>query len=73
MRYIQQTIYFTETVVGANDSYFPLLFYNCLILESLQYRHNERDGASNHQPHHCLLKRLFKAQIKKKNIKAPRY
>ena len=26
---------------------------------SLQWRHNERDGVSNHQPHDCLLKRLF--------------
>ena len=29
----------------------------------------ERDGVSNHQPHDCLLKGLFKAQIKE-NIKA---
>ena len=38
----------------------------------LQWRHNERDGVSNHQPHHCLLRRLFKAQLKE-NIKAPRH
>ena len=25
----------------------------------LQWRHNECDGISNHQPHDCLLKRLF--------------
>ena len=31
---------------------------------TLQWRHNGRDGVSNHQPHHCLLNRLFKAQIK---------
>ena len=31
---------------------------------SLQWRHNERDGVSNHQPHDYLLNRLFKAQIK---------
>ena len=30
----------------------------------LQWRHNERDGVSNHQAHDCLLNRLFKAQIK---------
>ena len=34
----------------------------------LQWRHNECDGVSNHQPHDCLLKRLFKVQIKE-NIK----
>ena len=25
------------------------------ILKPLQWRHNERDGVSNHQPHDCLL------------------
>ena len=40
--------------------------------KSLQWRHNERDGVSNHQPHDCLLNRLFKAQIIE-NIKAPRH
>ena len=30
----------------------------------LQWRHNERDGVSNQQPHDCWLNRLFKAQIK---------
>ena len=31
---------------------------------SLQWRYNGRDGVSSHQPHDCLLNRLFKAQIK---------
>ena len=31
---------------------------------SLQRRHNERGGVSNHQPHDCLHNRLFKAQLK---------
>ena len=38
----------------------------------LKWRHNERDGISNHQPCDCLLNRLYKAQIKE-NIKAPRH
>ena len=39
----------------------------------LQWRHNEHDCVSNHQPHHCLLSRPFiRAQIKG-NIKAPRH
>ena len=38
----------------------------------LQWRHNGRDGVSNHQPHQCLLNRLFGAQIKE-NIKALRH
>ena len=32
---------------------------------SLQWRHNGRDGVSNHQPHYCLLNRLFRHKSKK--------
>ena len=32
---------------------------------SLQWRHNERDGVSNHQPHDCLPNRLFRRRLKK--------
>ena len=32
---------------------------------ALQWRHNERDSASNHQPHHCLLNRIFRRRSKK--------
>ena len=39
---------------------------------TLQWRHDGRDGVSNHQPHHCLLNRFFQAQIKE-NIKVPRH
>ena len=31
----------------------------------LRWRHNEHDGVSNHQPHHCLLNRLFRRRSKK--------
>ena len=31
----------------------------------LQWRHNERDDVSNHQPHDCLLNRLFRRKSKK--------
>ena len=31
----------------------------------LQWCHNEHDGISNHQPHHCLLNRLFRRRSKK--------
>ena len=39
---------------------------------TLQCRYNEHDGVPNHQPHECLLSRLFNAQTKE-NIKAPRH
>ena len=32
---------------------------------SLQWRHNERDGVSNYQPHDSLLNRLFRRRSKK--------
>ena len=39
---------------------------NIIILpQSLQWGHNERDGVSNHQPHGCLLNRLFRRRSKK--------
>ena len=31
---------------------------------SLQLRHNDHDGVSNHQPHDCLLKHLFRCRSK---------
>ena len=32
---------------------------------SLHWRHNDHDGVSNHQPHGCLLNRLFGRRSKK--------
>ena len=32
---------------------------------ALQWRHNGRDGVSNHQPHDCLLNRLFRRRSNK--------
>ena len=32
---------------------------------TLQWRHNEHDGVSNHKPHDCLLKRLSRRRSKK--------
>ena len=32
---------------------------------SLRWRHNDHDGVSNHQPHHCLLNCLFGRRSKK--------
>ena len=36
-----------------------------LLLRTLQWRHNEHDSVSNHQPHDCLLNRLFRRRSKK--------
>ena len=37
---------------------------------ALHWHHNECDGVSNHQPHDCLLTRLFRRRSKK-NSKLP--
>ena len=41
-----------------------LINIHCLI-HPLQWRHNGCHGVSNHQPHHCLLIRLFRRRSKK--------
>ena len=33
-------------------------------MSTLEWRHNERDGVSNHQPRECLLNRLFRRRSK---------
>ena len=43
--------------------WFIHLFQGCF--SALQWRHNWRDSVSNHQPHHCLLSRLFGRRSKK--------
>ena len=62
--------------VNAIASYIPPRNprHRCHVITLLtsQWRHNERDGVSNHRPRDCLLNRLFKAQIIG-NIKAPRH
>ena len=35
---------------------------------TLQWHHNERDGVSNHQPHHCLLNHCFRHRSKKTSM-----
>ena len=50
---------------------FDMLFYVLMDIElisketTLQWRHNECDGVSNHQPHDCLFNRLFRHRSKK--------
>ena len=39
--------------------------YWSFVRDTLQWRHIEHDGVLNHQPHHCLLNRLFRRRSKK--------
>ena len=45
------------------SSVYPGMMWN--VLASLLWRHNGRDGVSNHQPDDCLLNRLFRRRSKK--------
>ena len=42
-----------------------LMKYHLGTRHVLQWRHNKRDGVSNHHPHDCLLNRLFRRRSKK--------
>ena len=51
-------LYFTHS----NCSFWFICYCSLWLLfgiRALQWRHNERDGVSNHQPGDCLLNRLF--------------
>ena len=43
----------------------PLGLLSWYLVVSLQWRHNLRDGVSNHQPYDCLRNRLFRRRSKK--------
>ena len=47
------------------------IFNYALILTTASWRHNGRDGISNHQPHDCLLNRLFRRRSRKHQSSAP--
>ena len=62
-----RVVYFVIVVVSvAVSDVRGTSFTNMVYLRlSLQWRHNDHNGVSNHQPHGCLLKRLFRRRSKK--------
>ena len=56
MKHINLVIHSCKFILDVN---------RCVVCEEnteiLQWRHDERDGVSNHQPHDCLLNRLVRA------------
>ena len=50
---------FVEDMVWVNDAITYPCKHGWIDNEKLQWRHNGRDGVSNHLLHHCLLNRLF--------------
>ena len=51
--------------VGTVVSNLLLAYSEYTLTSPLQWRHNERDDVSNHQPHDCLLDLLFRRRSKK--------
>ena len=56
-----------KDVTGLRGTLPVTLLQNCASCggNTLQWRHIKRDGISNHQPHGCLLRRLFRHKSKK--------
>ena len=52
-----------SVINGLITGYFCSVCKDMLL--SLQWSHNGRDSVSNHQPHECLLNRLFRRKSKK--------
>ena len=47
------------------DTEWSIILRSVTNVNTLQWRHNGRDGVSNHQPHECLLNCLFRRRSKK--------
>ena len=62
-RFVDNIMYLSR--VHARDICRMYFYEFVLEVMSLQWHHNERDGVSNHQPHECLLNRLFRYRPRK--------
>ena len=56
---------FTLAEGGHMHGPFHLFSHQSRTISPLRWRHNDHDGVSNHQPHGCLLNRLFRRRSKK--------
>ena len=64
--YVIGGVQYTGLKLTVLNKISPLRFHLGLYsLKTLPWRHNDRDGVSNHQPHHCLLNRFFRRRSKK--------
>ena len=62
---IEINIQLCLVMLSAQSLTFRWYLISQIDIYSLQWRHNERDGVSNHQLHDCLLNRLFRRRSKK--------
>ena len=56
---------FVRLIVDAEGYHFNTASFHKNINNTLQWRHNERDGVSDHQPHDYLLNRCSGANLRK--------
>ena len=65
----ENNAYYGDVIMGAIASQITSLAYTACVSNNasltLQWRHNELHGVPNHQPHDCLLNRLFRRRSKK--------
>ena len=58
--------WFNRNVVVISVTLWKVIgMINSWLIISLRWRHNDHDSVSNHQPHGCLLNRLFRRRSKK--------
>ena len=62
---ISKFVVSTMPFVSITNKLGPGAWARIVLTVSLQWCHNEHDGVSNHQPHGCLLNRLFRRSSKK--------
>ena len=54
-----------QYICASSAEYGMITFVDLHIIRALRWRHNGRDSVSYHQPHDCLLNRLFRRRSKK--------
>ena len=62
---IQATLLTLESLIQKIPDYTLMTQPFPEFLNTLHWRHNDPDSVSNHQPHGCLLNRLFRRRSKK--------
>ena len=63
--YITVVVVPWRKIHGQCISVIAIIFSITACSVTLHWRHNDHDGVSNHQPHGCLLNRLFRLRSKK--------
>ena len=62
---INSSIFFMVVFQSTRQSHDCSIVCDVTLMRSLEWRHNGLDSVSNHQPHACLLNRLFRRKSKK--------